>query len=54
MARRGYGLGQRDPQTLPGKHVSNESTHDNRVKSRTWRSIGKTVRKTGLPGFKYV
>lgn len=42
---RGYGLGERNPETLPGADRDSESPQTNVVRTRYWRSLGKKIRK---------
>lgn len=49
-----YRIGERNPTTLPGSAAGAESVHDNTIKSRYWRSLGRSVRSGALIGAKYV
>ena len=52
---RTYGLGQRDPHTLPNYSMDNESSRENREKTRKWKSLGKMARHGhSFVGMKYV
>ena len=42
---RAYGLGERNPDTLPGVHPNSESVSENREASRRWVRVGKLVAK---------
>lgn len=51
---RGYHIGERNPATLPGQNVTNESVHANDVASRRWRALRKSVQSGAMTGIKYV
>jgi hypothetical protein len=50
---RAYGLGQRNPETLPGAHPGSESESDNRVASARWRKLRRMVQAGRFVGGKY-
>lgn len=59
MRRRGrpYGLGERNPETLPGVHFGHnrsENEEENREGTRRWKRLGKLARAGKLIGNKYV
>lgn len=59
MRRRGrpYGLGERNPDTLPGVHGGtnrSETFEENREASARWKRLGKMARANRFVGKKYV
>jgi len=50
---RSYGIGQRDPETLPGKKMNSETDYANRVGSRTWSTLRKRAASIEFVGHKY-
>ena len=53
MHDRGYGIGERNPDTLPDGSKSRESEYDNVAATRIWESLGKQIRNDSLIGGKY-
>jgi hypothetical protein len=50
---RGYGLGERNPDTLPGAHPKSESADANAVASQRWARLRKQVLAGRFLGAKY-
>lgn len=50
---RGYGLGDRDPSTLPGRKSGSESEWDNERGTRNWKALRKWVASANSAGVKY-
>lgn len=49
---RGYGIGQRDPATLPGRKNGSESEHENRAGSQKWDNLRRWVQSANSAGVK--
>lgn len=49
---RGYGIGERDPKTLPGRFSNSESHWENAAASRSWESRRKWVQSANSAGVK--
>lgn len=49
---RGYGIGQRDPATMPGRKVGSETERDNRRESAKWSARRKWVQSANSVGVK--
>jgi len=45
---RGYGLGERNPKTLPGVYADSETPDQNRARTRFWTSLRKKVEKGAI------
>lgn len=52
-AYRGYGLGQRDPSTLPNVRSDSESEWQNDRQTAKWRSLRKWVESGSSTGYRY-
>lgn len=52
-AVRDYGLGERNPETLPGRKLNSESVNANRVHSEHWDSMRRTANSIAWIGHKY-
>jgi hypothetical protein len=50
---RGFGLGERNPKTLPGSGSDAEMPSENREASARWARRGKIARGIALVGTKY-
>lgn len=52
-AFRGYGLGQRDPSTVPGRRSDSESEWQNNRQTRKWASLRGWVNSANSTGYRY-
>jgi len=50
---RDYGIGERNPDTLPGKALNSETDNANRNHSRDWRTLRKRTASIEFIGHKY-
>lgn len=50
---RGFALGERNPDTLPGSGKNAESVHQNDQRTRELRTVRKWAQSAGSIGFKY-
>lgn len=50
VGQRGYGLGERDPEKLPGARAGNESHDENVRRTKHWRQVLAWATR---PGGKY-
>jgi hypothetical protein len=55
MKRRGraFGLGERNPKTLPGAYPDSELWEENQRRTAHWSRVGKLVRAGRFIGSKY-
>lgn len=50
---RGYGLGERDQSTMPGRKSNSESDWENESRSRYWQARRRWVQSANSAGVKY-